>query len=95
MENAWFLLTHKYTMSRRYDPEGVVVPYMQTGGTDARFLADLDMAIYGFIPMRYEPGLDFFDLCHGHDERVSTANIRFAVQVLFDAVCRLNGIGQI
>ena len=76
----------------RFDPEGVVVPYMQTGGTDARFLADRKMAIYGFVPMRYEPGLDFFDLCHGHDERVSVDNVRYGVQVLFDVVCRLNGV---
>lgn len=73
-----------------FDPKGVVAPYMQTGGTDARFLCDLDMQVYGYIPMRYEPGLDFFELCHGHDERVSTSNVTFAVQILFDVVKRLN-----
>jgi acetylornithine deacetylase/succinyl-diaminopimelate desuccinylase-like protein len=78
---------------QRHDPEGVTVPYMVTGGTDARFLTDMDIQIYGFIPMRYEPGLDFFDLCHGHDERVSVANVHFATRVLFDVVCELNGIG--
>jgi acetylornithine deacetylase/succinyl-diaminopimelate desuccinylase-like protein len=76
----------------RFDSDGVVVPYMQTGGTDGRFLKDLDMQIYGFIPMRYESGMDFFDLCHGHDERVSVDNVQFAVQVLFDVICRLNRI---
>jgi len=74
------------------DPGATVAPYMQTGGTDARFLTDRDIQIYGFLPMRYEPGLDFFGLCHGHDERVSVENVRFAVQVMFDVVCRLNGI---
>ncbi|MFT5365982.1 MAG: acetylornithine deacetylase/succinyl-diaminopimelate desuccinylase-like protein [Candidatus Latescibacterota bacterium] len=75
---------------KQVDANSVVVPYMQTGGTDARFLCDLDMHVYGFVPMRYEAGLDFFDLCHGHDERVSTDNVTFAVQVLFDVVRRLN-----
>ena len=28
---------------KRFDPEGAVVPYMQTGGTDARFLTDRDI----------------------------------------------------
>ena len=56
---------------RARDPEAVLVPYMQTGGTDARMLVEMDMAIYGFVPMRYEQGMDFFQLCHGHDERVS------------------------
>jgi len=72
------------------DANSVVVPYMQTGGTDARFLDGLDMHVYGFVPMRYEAGLDFFELCHGHDERVSTDNVAFAVEVLFDVVRRLN-----
>jgi len=77
---------------KRFDPEGAVVPYMQTGGTDARFLTDRDIHIYGFIPMRYEEGEEFFELCHGHDERVSVANVQFGVQVLFDVVSRLNGL---
>lgn len=76
----------------RFDPDAAVVPYMQTGGTDARFLQDRDIHIYGFLPMRYEEGEAYFDLCHGHDERVSVANVQFGVQVLFDVVCRLNGI---
>lgn len=72
--------------TRSIEPDAVVVPYMQTGGTDARFLADLDIHVYGYIPMRPEPGPGFFELCHGHDERVSVANVRFAVEVLFQAV---------
>ena len=74
------------------DPDAVVLPYMVTGGTDARWLQDFDIKVYGFTPMRYEAGLDFFDLAHGHDERVSVQNLRFATQVIFDAVCRLNEI---
>jgi acetylornithine deacetylase/succinyl-diaminopimelate desuccinylase-like protein len=76
--------------TRTFEPDATVVPYMQTGGTDARFLADLDIHVYGYIPMRHEPGPGFFELCHGHDERVSVSNVTFAVQVLFDAVCRMN-----
>ena len=77
--------------TRLFESEAIVVPYMQTGGTDARFLKDLDIKIYGYVPMRHEPGPGFFELCHGHDERVSAANVRFAVQILFEAVCRMNG----
>ena len=76
----------------KYDPEGVVVPYMVTGGTDVHWLGKFDAQIYGFIPLKYEEGMDFFELCHGHDERVSIADVELGVQVLFDAVCRLNGI---
>ena len=79
---------------KRWDPNGTVLPYMQTGGTDARFLRDRDIKIYGFLPMRYEPGMDYFELCHGHNERVSQANVLFGTQVLFDVVCRLNGVAS-
>jgi len=75
---------------QRHEPGAALVPYMQTGGTDGRFLVDRDISIYGFIPMRYEPGMDFFELCHGHDERVSLDNVRFAVQVIFDVIRDLN-----
>lgn len=77
---------------KRADDQAVVVPYMQTGGTDARFLSELDMHVYGFVPMRYEAGLDFFALCHGHDERVSTDNVVLGVEVLFDVVRQLNDV---
>jgi acetylornithine deacetylase/succinyl-diaminopimelate desuccinylase-like protein len=73
-----------------HEPGAVLAPYMQTGGTDARFLTDLDITVYGFVPMRHEAGCDFFELCHGHDERVSVANVRFAVDVTFDAIQILN-----
>lgn len=75
---------------RRSDPEGRVVPFLVTGGTDACRLGPLNATIYGFLPMRYEPGMAFFDLCHGHDERVSEATVGFGVRVLYDAVCELN-----
>ena len=82
------------TAMQAFEPGATVVPYMQTGGTDARFLTDFDLHIYGFIPMRHEPGPGFFELCHGHDERVSVSNVTLAVQVLFEAVRLLNGIGR-
>lgn len=75
-----------------FEPAAAVVPFMQTGGTDARFLTDFDLHVYGFIPMLFEPGPGFFELCHGHDERVSVSNVTLAVQVLFEAVRNLNGI---
>ena len=84
------LLGAMSTALQRHEPGAVLAPYMQTGGTDARFLTDRDISVYGFVPMRFEPGGDFFDLCHGHDERVSLDNIAFAVDVTYDVVRLLN-----
>ncbi|HJP33145.1 MAG TPA: M20/M25/M40 family metallo-hydrolase [Candidatus Latescibacteria bacterium] len=85
------LLTAMTDALRCHEPRAVLAPYMQTGGTDARYLTDLDITVYGFVPMRHEPGCDFFELCHGHDERVSLDNIAFAVDVTYDVVRQLNG----
>ncbi|MBT3343185.1 MAG: M20/M25/M40 family metallo-hydrolase [Gemmatimonadetes bacterium] len=78
---------------QRHEAGACLAPYMQTGGTDARFLADLDLTVYGFVPMRHEEGVGtFFELCHGHDECVSAANVGFALDVIHDAVADLNGL---
>ena len=75
---------------KRVDPEGQVVPFLITGGTDAHQLDPIDATIYGFLPMRYEPGWAYFDLCHGHDERISEASVGFGVRVLYETICDLN-----
>ena len=75
---------------RAHDSEGHLVPFLVTGGTDARRLKNLDTTVYGFCPMRYEPGMGFMDLCHGHDERVSIETVLFGVRVLFDTICGLS-----
>ena len=75
---------------QKSDPGAHVVPFLITGGTDAHRLDPIGSTIYGFVPMRYEPGMGFFDLCHGHDERVSAETLGFGVRVLYDAVCDLN-----
>ena len=85
------LLGHLEAALQRHEPGACLAPFMQTGGTDARFLTDRDIVIYGFVPMRHEDGVrTFFELCHGHDECVSVANVGFAVDVLHDAVRELS-----
>ncbi len=91
-ENADELFCLAADALSQHAPGAALVPYMQTGGTDARFLRDLDMTVCGFIPMREEAGKDYFELCHGHDERVSAANVAFGVQVLYHLLGRLNGL---
>jgi acetylornithine deacetylase/succinyl-diaminopimelate desuccinylase-like protein len=72
----------------QHDPAGTVVPFLMTGGTDGRHLAAHGMSVYGFVPLQPEPGLDYFDLAHAHDERISVANLTFGTRVLYDLVHR-------
>jgi acetylornithine deacetylase/succinyl-diaminopimelate desuccinylase-like protein len=72
---------------RRLGPPGWVTPYLTPGATDSRFFRRAGMKAYGFMPML----LDTQELSrvHGIDERISTANLRFGVQVVFETLQKL------
>jgi acetylornithine deacetylase/succinyl-diaminopimelate desuccinylase-like protein len=64
------------------DPDGRTVPYMLSGGTDAKAFARLGIRCFGFSPLRLPPDLDFSALFHGVDERVPVDALRFGTDVL-------------
>ena len=64
------------------DPDGRTVPYMLSGGTDAKAFARLGIRCFGFSPLRLPPELDFASLFHGIDERVPIDALRFGTDVL-------------
>ena len=64
------------------DPDARTVPYMLSGGTDAKALARLGIRCFGFAPLRLPPDLDFASLFHGVDERVPIDALRFGTDVL-------------
>ena len=64
------------------DPEARIVPYMLSGGTDAKHFARLGIRCFRFIPLRLPPELDFAALFHGVDERVPVDSLLFGTQVL-------------
>lgn len=68
-------------------PAGVVTPYLTPGATDSRFFRRAGMQAYGFMPML----LDSQELSriHGVDERISTANLRWGMQVVFETLQKL------
>jgi len=64
------------------DPDARTVPYMLSGGTDAKSFARLGIRCFGFSPLRLPPDLDFTALFHGVDERVPIDALRFGTDVL-------------
>ncbi|HEU4539391.1 MAG TPA: peptidase dimerization domain-containing protein, partial [Polyangiaceae bacterium] len=70
----------------RHDPDGVPVPYMIPGFTDAFAYATLGAVCYGFAPLRLGPELDFTSLFHGHDERVPRDGFAWGLRVLYELV---------
>jgi acetylornithine deacetylase/succinyl-diaminopimelate desuccinylase-like protein len=63
------------------DPDGRIVPYMLSGGTDAKAFARLGIRCFGFAPLRLPPDLDFAALFHGVDERVPVDALTFGARV--------------
>ncbi len=64
------------------DPDGRMVPYCLSGGTDAKAFARLGIRCFGFTPLRLPPELDFAGMFHGVDERVPVEALRFGTRVL-------------
>jgi acetylornithine deacetylase/succinyl-diaminopimelate desuccinylase-like protein len=64
------------------DPGAHPVPYMLSGGTDAKAFAKLGIRGFGFAPLKLPADLDFSGLFHGVDERVPVDALRFGVRVL-------------
>jgi acetylornithine deacetylase/succinyl-diaminopimelate desuccinylase-like protein len=64
------------------DEHAVAVPYMLSGGTDAKAFSTLGIRCYGFAPLQLPPALDFGALFHGVDERVPVDALRFGTRVL-------------
>jgi acetylornithine deacetylase/succinyl-diaminopimelate desuccinylase-like protein len=67
---------------RAEDPSGHPLPYLMSGGTDAKSFSTLGMRCYGFSPLLLPPDLDFMALFHGIDERVPIEGLKFGVRVL-------------
>ncbi|GAA2806852.1 M20/M25/M40 family metallo-hydrolase [Saccharopolyspora taberi] len=64
------------------DPTARTLPYMMSGGTDAKSFSRLGMNCFGFVPLKLPADLDFASLFHGVDERVPVESLRFGTRVL-------------
>ncbi|WP_174537394.1 M20/M25/M40 family metallo-hydrolase [Micromonospora chalcea] len=67
---------------RAEDPGAHPVPYMLSGGTDAKKFSQLGIRCFGFAPLRLPADLNFSGLFHGIDERVPLDGLQFGVRVL-------------
>ena len=73
---------------RAHDPEGVPVPYMLTGFTDAQYFGRLGTECFGYAPVRFprEGAVKFNTLVHGHDERIHIEGFRWGNVAFRDLV---------
>ena len=64
------------------DSGAVPLPYMMSGGTDAKAFSSLNMKCYGFSPLLLPSDLNFSGLFHGVNERVPVDSLLFGEKVL-------------
>jgi len=73
---------------RELDPEGIPMPLLQGGVTDARFFAQLGIQTYGFIPMRLPDDFPVLKIVHAADERIPVAALEFGTEAVTRALQR-------
>ena len=66
------------------DSVAIPVPYVMSGGTDNKALADLGIIGYGFSPLKLDEDFNFMAMFHGVDERVPVEGLIFGARVLKD-----------
>ncbi|CAN2198002.1 ArgE Acetylornithine deacetylase/Succinyl-diaminopimelate desuccinylase and related deacylases [Candidatus Nanopelagicaceae bacterium] len=66
------------------DSVAIPVPYVMSGGTDNKALADIGIIGYGFSPLKLDEDFNFAAMFHGVDERVPVEGLVFGARVLKD-----------
>ena len=72
--------------ARKMDPEGLVVPLLMPGATDASQYRKAGIQTYGFTPGLLPAGFPTVALGHGHDERLPVSFIESGLPVLWNVV---------
>ncbi|MCP5105838.1 MAG: M20/M25/M40 family metallo-hydrolase [bacterium] len=68
---------------KKADPEGIPIPILMTGSSDARFFSRLGIQTYGFMPMQLPEDMRFNRILHSVNERIPVDTIPFGTDVLF------------
>jgi acetylornithine deacetylase/succinyl-diaminopimelate desuccinylase-like protein len=91
-ESPLYKLLEKRT--HQLDPEGLVIPMMMPGATDASQYQKAGIKMYGFTPGVLPKGIPVLQMAHGHDERVPISFIETGLPVLWDVVNEFCGSGS-
>jgi acetylornithine deacetylase/succinyl-diaminopimelate desuccinylase-like protein len=70
------------------DPDGIPLPYMAPGTTDARHFNRLGIQSYGFTPMNLPEDFAFTQLVHGVDERIPVEAMHFGTMAMHEVLRR-------
>jgi len=71
---------------KQYYPDAKPIPYFMAGVTDARFFNRLGIQTYGFTPISFPDGVDFSDMMHAANERVTVKSIEAGYEIIYNAI---------
>lgn len=70
------------------DPEGVPIPLLLSGTSDARVFSQLGIQTYGFLPMQLPEDFNFAQTIHGADERIPVEALAFGTDAIYKLLQR-------
>ncbi|URZ07041.1 M20/M25/M40 family metallo-hydrolase [Clostridium felsineum] len=65
------------------DKEGIPIPFVMAGVTDARFFSKLGIQTYGFTPMLFPKDIMYSKLIHASNERIPLKALEFGTNSIF------------
>ena len=74
------------------DSEGIPVPLVLPGVTDARLMSKLGIQTYGFLPMQVPDNFNVAELLHGVDERIPVEAMEFGTSAMVELLQRFGEV---
>jgi acetylornithine deacetylase/succinyl-diaminopimelate desuccinylase-like protein len=72
--------------TRQLDPNGIVIPLLMPGATDASAYQAAGIKMYGFTPGILSADFPAIALAHGHDERIPVSYIASGLPILWNVL---------
>ncbi len=72
--------------TRKMDSEGIIIPFLMPGATDASQYQKAGIQTYGFTPGLVPPEFPTMTLGHGHNERLPVSFIETGLPVLWEVI---------
>lgn len=71
--------------------DGIPIPFVIGGVTDARFFSKIGIQTYGFTPMKLPKEFDFSSLIHNVDERIPIDSLYFGKDAIVKLLLKIKG----
>jgi len=75
---------------READQDGITIPFLLFGVSDARFFSRLGIQTYGFTPMQLPEAFNFMQTIHAADERVPVEALDFGTNAIYSVLQRFD-----